>query len=521
MPISDEMRRLQNKWRAGTGWPKRLEWIEISGLRGWSGQRFSLPFPVMAVVGENGAGKSTLLQCAASVYKQPPTAENDTCFASGFFPDTAWDKITNATIGYEIREGSATRKESVRKPGERWRGNPKRPDRHVEYIDLSRIQPVSARVGYARLANPKFREVSADAFDRTRLARLGQIMGREYELAKRSLTDADEKRSVLVLGHLGTPYSGFHGGAGETTISEFLEANFPEYGIVLIDEIETSLHPRTQRRLMRDLAALCRERELQIVLTTHSPYILDELPHEARAFIMLGTDGQRSIMYGVSPEFAMSKMDDVPQYECDLYVEDERAKTMLSEILAAKAQPLVQRCRIIAYGAASVGKALGQMVAQDRFPHASRVFLDGDEGPAPGCINLPGEDAPERVVMGALKKGNWFNAADRTGRPFADIVDACERAMTLGDHHEWVRQAATQLVLGGDTLWQAQCAEWAKNCLDADEAARIVQSVQDAVDRIPLSAPAAPAPLAPGTLPRRMKAPKASSSSGPLPLFER
>jgi len=77
-------------------------------------------------------------------------------------------------------------------------------------------------------------------------------------------------------------YSGFHQGAGETTVAELLEADLPQYSLVLIDEIESSLHPRAQRRLLRDLAERCRERQLQIILTTHSPYILEELPAEAR-----------------------------------------------------------------------------------------------------------------------------------------------------------------------------------------------------------------------------------------------
>lgn len=74
-------------------------------------------------------------------------------------------------------------------------------------------------------------------------------------------------------------YSGFHQGAGETTITEFLQSDIPKYSLVLIDEIETSLHPRAQRRLIRDLADRCRELDAQVVLTTRSPYVLDELPH--------------------------------------------------------------------------------------------------------------------------------------------------------------------------------------------------------------------------------------------------
>lgn len=465
-------------------WPKRLDWISIAGLRGWTGQRIDFHFPITAVVGENGAGKSTVLQCAASVYKEPPQFQRKYRFASDFFPDTPWDLVENAEVEYGVRQGSETITSSIRKPTSRWRRNPQRPERHVEYIDLSRIQPIPSRHGYSKLANPSLREVSAELFDREDLARLGQVMGREYGLARMAHLDETHLRPVPVLGYRDIPYSGFHGGAGETTISELIKVAIPDYSIVIIDEIETSLHPRTQRRLMRDLATICRQKQVQILLSTHSPYILDELPEQARAFIILGTDGERQMMYGVSPEFAMTKMDDVPQYECDLYVEDERAKTMLEEILVTKAPDLVQRVRIIPYGAKSVGMALGQMVEKNRFPTPSRVFLDGDVGEAPGCLNLPGEDAPERVVMGALKKAAWLGVASRTGRNYPHLADACTTAMTLADHHDWVRQAATDLVIGGDTLWQALSAEWAAKCLDPDVALRIAQSIQDAVDRV-------------------------------------
>jgi hypothetical protein len=81
-----EMRRLNAKWQQNTGWPKRLEWIEIDGLRGWAGQRLSFGFPIMAIVGENGSGKSTVLQCAASTYRPVGSPRTDeSWFASDFF----------------------------------------------------------------------------------------------------------------------------------------------------------------------------------------------------------------------------------------------------------------------------------------------------------------------------------------------------------------------------------------------------------------------------------------------------
>ncbi|MGO9659092.1 MAG: ATP-binding protein [Acidimicrobiales bacterium] len=131
------------------------------GIRGWSGQRFDLRFPIMAVVGENGSGKSTVLQCAAAVYRPETGSGKKERYASDFFPDTPWDQVRKAEIRYSLREGQTPIISSVRKPGDRWRGNPERRKREVVYIDLSRLQPVRYRVGYSKLAKSNLSEISA------------------------------------------------------------------------------------------------------------------------------------------------------------------------------------------------------------------------------------------------------------------------------------------------------------------------------------------------------------------------
>jgi hypothetical protein len=125
---------------------------------------------------------------------------------------------------------------------------------------------------------------------------------------------------------------------------------------------------------------VCRERELQIILTTHSPYILEELPKEARLQIF-EQDGTRQVMIGVSPEFALTRMDEVAHPECELYVEDEAAKTLITEMLSQRDPDLSSRVLVTAYGAASVGHQLGHMVAGKRFPRPVSIFLDGDCAP--------------------------------------------------------------------------------------------------------------------------------------------
>ena len=481
MSVSNEMRRLQAKWNSGGGWPKRLESLEINNIRGWRNQRVDFKFPLCAIVGENGSGKSTIIQAAATVYNG--SNRKETRFASDFFPKTAWDDYRNAQIRYAYRQGETSKVGLVRKPTTRWLGNDVRPIRDVEYVDLRRIQPVSARVGYAKIAKSAHTEVSATQFDPKRVERLSTIMGKKYTSAKMAISSTDPKRRIPVLSDETSSYSGFHQGTGETTMLEFLQSDIPEYGMLVIDEIETSLHPRSQRRLVRALAEICRDKQAQIIFTTHSSFIIEELPLEARLYI-LGRGDNRQIVSGVSANFAMTSMDDESHPDCELYVEDEAAKAMVNEIISAHAPTLAPRCKIIPFGAANLGRALGEMNAAKRFPRPTCIYLDGDNAESNGCILLPGEDAPERVVFDSLSAINWGALPQRLGREYASVADACSMAMTLSDHHQWVNSAGNKLLVPGAHLWQSMCSVWARDCLSADDAVTITQPAHGRCGRI-------------------------------------
>jgi predicted ATPase len=493
MALSSEMRKLENKWAtrgSGQGWPKFLDFIEIDGLRGWKGQRIEFPFPIVAIVGENGSGKSTILQCAASVYQKPRDADGVSRFASDYFPNTPWEELSGITIRFSYKQNGAYGG-SIRKPTSRWNGNPDRPERNVDYIDLGRLQPVAARTGYRRLANAGYKEIESTHFNKGVLERFSAILGRRYESVRMALTDADRHRKVPVVGQRdGVNYSGFHQGAGEITIAELIQVEPRQYSLMLIDEIETSLHPRAQRRLIRDLADKCRQLDLQIILTTHSPYILEELPLDGRLYIL--NEEEKIVVRGVSPEFAMTKMDESIYPECDVYVEDPRSSTLLKEILVKYSKDSVLRCRFIPFGSAQVGASLGQMVYKNRFPRPSCVFLDGDQTAAIGCTILPGGDAPERVVFAGLETIAWKGIAERIGRPYPEVIDSCRQVMTYPDHKEWVRLIAEKLVMSSDGLWQALCSVWAISILLEEDARKTIKPIEDCLTRLAMTGPISP-----------------------------
>ena len=479
--LSKEVRLLSRNWSTGNQWPKRLEWIEVTGIRGWQGQRVEFPFPIMAICGENGVGKSTLLQAAVSVYRTPVSGAS--YFASQFFPDTPWDQIRNASIKYCVREGSNPHENSVRKPTVRWLGNPDRRVRPVRYLDLRRTQPMVAQRGYQKLIKTGILEAGSTPFDAAMLERYSTILGRSYTVGRHSWTSADANLKVAVVGTSSTTYSGFHQGAGENTIAELLALPLPQYALIAIDEVETSLHPRAQRRLIRDLAHLARIHELQVLVTTHSPYILEELPPEARIYVTGGANMRESVR-GISADFAMTSMDDESHPEGDIYVEDHEAERLVREILIRKNESLARRVQVVPAGSASVIQALGQMISGTRFPRPTAAILDGDQMPSAGCIVLPGGDAPERVVLEKLREIGFPNIAVVLSRTHTHLTDAVEAAITLPDHHDWIPAICDKILVGRSEFWGACVREWLRSCCPDLDQTNLAQEIADALQLV-------------------------------------
>lgn len=477
--LSKEVRQLQNTWDRGD-FPKHLEWIEIDGIRGWTGQRIDFKFPIVCISGENGIGKSTILQAAASAYKNERQDLNP-YYASDFFPDTPWEQVTNVFIRVSLRQGSQTLTHVVRKPTNRWRGNPERSERTVIFLDLRRTQPLYAKLGYSQLIRGNPVEGAANIFPNETLQRFSAIVGKSYTSAKSATLKDSPNRPVPVVEVGALRYSGFHQGAGESTIAELLALNIPNYSLVLIDEIETSLHPRAQRRLMRDLANISREKKAQFIVTTHSPYIMEELLPEARVHILGSTDNKR-VVFGVSPEFALTKMDDIAVPELEVYAEDARAKILIEEIIASRGLEYLSRMTITPFGKASVGKALGLMKSENRFRQKTIVVLDGDQDPSIGCLLLPGNDAPEVTVFLELQADRWQSIADKLARSHSDMVDLCNRVMTEQDHHNWVKDVADHLLVGGDELWRAMARRWCTITSHSQNCDELFEQIRSEID---------------------------------------
>lgn len=481
MDKKSEVETIRSQYQAGL-WPQFLQMLQIDGLRGWSGQSVEFNFPVIAIVGENGSGKSTLLKVAACVYDSKD--KDKRFYPSAFFVETHWDKIQRVRIDYRVKRGPNVESFRITKPTKRWRVPENAPKRDVFLLDIARTLPLDASVGYAKIARMAAAEIESAEINDVFRDRLSHVLGRNYSKARFATSDVDKKRQIGLLEREWGELSQFHQGAGEDATLDLFRTlqGVPDNSLLLVDEVEASLHPRAQRRLVRFLLWLARQRRIQVVLSTHSPYVLQELPQEARILLLPGPQGL-SVVYGVSAEFAMSRLDDDVHPEVHLFVEDRESALLLREILASSEETgeLLHKVAIKPVGPSNVVAMLGALGKAGKLPYRSAAIVDGDHNDT-NCLSLPGTLAPERMVYSDLKEKNWPNVPQRFGIGAGTLLTVLEDAMLEPDHHKWNAIVGDQILKSSASVWEVLANEWCRSCLDPAARKGLAEAIEAAAD---------------------------------------
>ena len=282
--------------------PHFLDELRIQGIRGIDDLRVVFDYPVSVIAGGNASGKTTVLFAAACAYKVPSAGVKD-YVPSTLFPDyrpkdgKRGDERPRVTIEFYYATPSG-RQSMVWRRNKGWnrsfmgRKGATQPERELYLRTLSNLSnPSEVRgvLSMSRLNSPP-EETRLTASQREFAQRI--LPFRYSEVVDLS---SGSKNLLFAAQDGGAAYSELHMASGERAILRLSQeiAQLRD-ALVLIDEVEAGLHPWVQQLLMLHLQGLALRNDLQIIVTSHSPVVLDSVPAHGRIFLERDGDGKVS-----------------------------------------------------------------------------------------------------------------------------------------------------------------------------------------------------------------------------------
>ena len=247
----------------------------------------------------------------------------------------------------------------------------------------------------------------------------------------------------------GAAYSELHMAAGERAILRLSQEIAQLNGaLILIDEVEAGLHPWVQQLLMLQLQQLALRNSLQVIVTSHSPVVLDSVPANGRIFLDRDEIGKVT----VRPAYR-----DVVQNA--LYGRSGNALNILCEDNAAEG--ILDGVFDVLCPRQGIGRDsvhIGRDTGASEFPVHAIAFrkfgqirnfvfvLDGDKRGSDildkiqdsartevPVLFLPGRDAPEVWVWETLSRNNENAAATELGINQGELLRLIDQANAVYD----------------------------------------------------------------------------------------
>ncbi|MFZ1983979.1 MAG: hypothetical protein WAU91_06165, partial [Desulfatitalea sp.] len=154
------------------------------------------------------------------------------------------------------------------------------------------------------------------------------------------------------------------------------------------------------------------------------------------------------------------------------------------EILASsnETSEMLSRVDIVPVGPANVVQIMGSLAHNQRLPYKSIAVVDGDHDATVGCIALPGDAAPERLIYNNLKSVGWPDLPTRFGVGAGTLLTVLEDTILEPDHHKWNTMVGDRIVKSSASVWEILCNQWCKSCLLAAVRQTIYTSLNDVVN---------------------------------------
>jgi AAA15 family ATPase/GTPase len=451
-----------------------LKKIKIDNLKGLIDLEISFTEkPLVAILGPNGIGKSTILHAIACI-NNPVTAPSPSVNhkLSEFFTPTTHSIWTGSSFSVfqDFRDGASVtidHKTHFRKQVGRWAPRyVSRIERYVSYIGIKTCVPIIENE--TQKSRIRFNTTPLNDTTSNRVKHLaGVVMNKTYDTYNRHRSGATKQYIGVSTNQIN--YSSLSMGAGEQRIfyilSEALKA--PNYGLILVDEIDLLLHQDALFRLMSILNDIAVEKNMQIIFTTHAQSLLTLDFIAVRHLYQTPT---KTLCFNQTKPDALQRLTGTQIRLLETFVEDDLAFALMKKICAEES--ISKYVSIKTFGAAincftaACGAILNNLDNQENM----LFVLDGDEyktdenkrekiarvltGDTPAHVanrqiaferitqfNLPDNQKPERYYHSLI-----CNIDDSNLNPEQlEIVQVARQIINPGDNHKFFDDVITRM----------------------------------------------------------------------------
>lgn len=434
-----------------------LSEVRIRKLRGIEDLRVPFQYPVSVLAGPNGCGKSTVLFACACAYRVPgrgPREFTPTSLFPNFTnqqPGDLSDPVRQTELEFHYVYGG-DRLSMVWRRRKSWnrsymgRKGGMQPEREVYLRTLANLTNPSEVRGILQLGRKDFET-------RTLSPELLIFAHRILPWRYRNLAVISDRptRDLLFADVDGTAsYSEFHMSSGERSVLR-ISKDISELSnsLVLIDEVDTGLHPYTQQQAMLELQRSALRQGLQVVVASHSPVVIDSVPPEGRIFLDRDDSSGEVRLAPIYRDIFQKALYGQSRDQLSILCEDAVAEGVIRGVLDVLNVEL---------GLHHEDVVIGRNTGRDEFPgHISALgkfgklrdfiaVLDGDSRQMEGRIKaiaetyghslqplfLPGDDPPEQWLWNTLRK-HTEEYAVQLGLVAADMESAMSELDRLAE----------------------------------------------------------------------------------------
>lgn len=470
-----------------------IKGVDIKKFRGFNNLSFELGKNITVIAGQNGTQKTTLLGMLSQTFsitdsENPLKGEKPLCggnyrssFSSKFKLSDTFDLPQNHEWTLRLHDEtepqftieSIARKDSSGINGIRFwkKGDKSKGSGYIQlpiiYLSLSRLFPIGEDINLGT-SNDITLNDSDFIFYKEWHNRILVIP--DVEMTSIDYLASKQKNTLGV-------NTGFYdwkmNSAGQDNIGKILLAilsfkrlqdlhkNNYKGGILVIDEIDATLYPASQIKLIEALRKFSSKFMIQIIFTTHSLNILEKasewqndekIKNQVKILYLLKIDSQVKIKENVTFDEIKDKLNislasQVQTKKTTIFTEDDEGQIFLKAIIKRRSSELeFNNCSL---GCDNLIELCRKKIKGFKFPE-SLIVLDGDvksESSKMRQINLlnniiilPGQKSPERLIAEFLHSLSDESAIWNKIKPgynkqfvfqnetFADILNNREKA---------------------------------------------------------------------------------------------